>query len=195
MIDDVRLPEDIERGTVGGPGFKTTVITLASGTERRNSEWSLTRGRFNIGYGVQRREDMEAVYSFFHARHGRARGFRFRNWLDFRVKHEGVLEVDGQPLQRQLVRFYADPANPYTKPVILPVANTLEIFVNQVKVTTGWQLKPGGIVEFATDPGLDVLASFEFDIPVRFDLDNLNVQLNTYTEGSIPSIPVTELRL
>jgi uncharacterized protein (TIGR02217 family) len=105
-----------------------------------------------------------------------------------------VLEVDGQPLQRQLVRFYADPVNPYTKPVILPVANTVEIFVNQVKVTTGWQLKPGGIVEFDTDPGIDVLASFEFDIPVRFDLDNLNVQLNTYTEGSIPSIPISELR-
>lgn len=191
-VDNVRLAEDIERGTVGGPAFRTTVITLANGAERRNVEWSGTRGRFNVGYGIQKREHMEEVYSFFHARNGRARGFRFRNWLDFRCEYEGVSTVDGEANHRQLVRFYADPVNPYTKAVILPIEETIKIYVNQV-LTTDWEYAPGGIIVFPSDPGEDVLASFDFDLPVRFDMDNLNVQLNTYREGSFPSIPISEL--
>ena len=60
-FDDVRLPEDIERGTMGGPMFKTTVITMASGKEQRNQDWEVVRGTYNVGYGIQKRSDIEAV--------------------------------------------------------------------------------------------------------------------------------------
>jgi uncharacterized protein (TIGR02217 family) len=192
IFDDVRLPEDIERGALGGPTFDTTVIILASGKEQRNQEWELVRGSYNIGYGIQKREDMEAVYAFFHARRGRARGFRFRDWLDFKVTAQPVGTVVGDPLQRQLVRLYDDPINPYLRIITHPVASTLKVYVNSV-LTTAYTLEDGGRLVFLSDPGVDVVASFEFDIPVRFDVDALNVMLNTYQEGTIPSIQIVEL--
>lgn len=192
IFDDVRLPEDIERGSRGGPSFSTTIITLASGKEQRNQEWELVRGSYNIGYGIQKRESMEAVLAFFHARRGRARGFRFRDWTDFKVVAASVGIVDGEPLQRQLIREYADPVNPYLRIITHPVASTLKVYVNSI-LTTAYTLEEGGRLVFLSDPGVDVVASFEYDIPVRFDIDDLNIMLNTYMEGTIPSIQIVEL--
>lgn len=191
-FDDVRLPEDIERGTRGGPSFKTTVITMASGKEQRNQHWQVTRSTFNIGYGIQKRADLETVYAFFHARRGMARGFRFRNWLDYTVTAGPVGTIASQPLQRQLVRQYADAANPYIRLITHPVVSTLKVYVNAV-LTTNYTLSERGVLIFPSDPGANVLASFEYDTPVRFDIDDLSVMLNTYMEGSIPSIQLVEL--
>lgn len=191
-FDDVRLPEDIERGTIGGPRFKTTVISLASGKEQRNQNWALVRSKFNIGYGIQQRADLEAVYAFFHARRGMLRGFRFRNWLDYSVVESPVGTVPGEPLKRQLVRSYEDETTPYTRVITHPVASTLKVYVNFV-LTNNYVLGEDGILTFVIDPGVNVLATFEYDIPVRFDTDDLDVKLNTYREGEIPVIQIIEL--
>jgi uncharacterized protein (TIGR02217 family) len=191
-FDDVRLPEDIERGAVGGPGFRTTVITLVGGGERRNQEYEQPRGVYNIGYGIQKRAQMERIYAFFHARRGRARAFRFRDWIDFKTEGSPVGLVAGQPNQRQLIRVYADEIVPFVRVITHPVAATVEMYVGLVK-TNDWTLLPNGIVQFNSDPGPDVLASFEFDIPVRFDLDDMSVRLNSFQEGSFPSISISEI--
>jgi uncharacterized protein (TIGR02217 family) len=193
MIDDVRLPVDIERGAMGGPEFRTTVVTMVSGRERRNQEWDVPLSSFNIGYGIRKRSEMEAVYSFFIARGGRARGFRFKNWLDFKVELDPVGTIAGEPTKRQLIRVYADTVNPQLRIVAYPLEATLKVYVNQV-LTTDYLLQANGVLEFPTDPGLDVLASFEYDIPVRFDTDQLNTKLNTFREGEQPSIQIVELR-
>lgn len=192
-FDDVRLPEDIERGTIGGPMFNTSVVTLYNGREQRNVEWSANRDQYNIGYGIERRGQMETVYAFFHARLGRARGFRFRNWLDYEVTNGLVGIVPGDPLRRQLVRVYEDDANPFIRVITRPVVSTLKVYVNHV-LTTDYTLEDKGVLLFTSDPGLDVLATFEFDVPVRFDEDDLRVTLNTFMEGVIPSIRLIELR-
>jgi uncharacterized protein (TIGR02217 family) len=43
--------------------------------------------------------------------------------------------------------------------------------------------------------GAPVTAGFEFDVPVRFDTDKLEVSLTGFRSGAIPSIPIVELRL
>lgn len=192
-FDNVRLPVDIERGAVGGPAYKTTIISMASGRERRNQDWEIPLSSFNIGYGIQDRDDMENVYTFFHARGGMARGFRFRNWLDFKVIDTPVGLITGQPLQRQIVRLYPDAVNPQLRIVAYPVPDTLKVYVNQI-ITEAYTLLDGGILQFPTDPGPDVIATCEFDIPVRFNTDKLDVRLNTYRAGEVPSIQVVELR-
>lgn len=192
IFDNVRLPEDIERGSSGGPSFSTTVIPLASGKEQRNQEWELVRSSYNIGYGIKKRDDMETVLAFFHARRGRLRAFRFRDWLDFKVSAGPVGTIEDEPLRRQLIRYYDDSINPYLRIVTQPVAETLKVYVNSV-LTTDYTLEADGVLLFPSDPGVNVAATFEFDIPVRFDTDDLNVMLNTYQEGTIPTIQVIEI--
>lgn len=43
--------------------------------------------------------------------------------------------------------------------------------------------------------GAPVTAGFEFDTPVRFDEDQLAVSLDSFFSGSIPKIPIVELKL
>jgi uncharacterized protein (TIGR02217 family) len=43
--------------------------------------------------------------------------------------------------------------------------------------------------------GAAVTAGFEFDVPVRFDADRLEVNLSLIEAGSIPNIPIVEIRL
>ncbi len=88
---DTRLPVDIERGALGGPGFKTTVTPLGSGVEQRNIDWSRIRAEFDVGYGMmgQTSAIIEAtipkVLAFFYCREGRAHTFRFKDWSDYRI--------------------------------------------------------------------------------------------------------------
>jgi|SRR5215217_103634 len=192
-FDNVRLPVDIERGAMGGPEYRTTVIVMANGRERRNQEWEVPLSSFNVGYGIRSRAAMEEVINFFHARGGRARGFRFKNWLDFTATTNPVGEIAGEPLQRQLIRTYPDAINPQLRIVAYPLPATLKVYVDQV-LTTAYTLQPNGVLEFDTDPGPDVVASFEFDIPVRFGTDRLDNRLNTFMEGETPSIQIVELR-
>jgi uncharacterized protein (TIGR02217 family) len=40
-----------------------------------------------------------------------------------------------------------------------------------------------------------VTAGYEFDVPVRFDMEQLSISLAAFTAGHIPSIPLIEVSL
>ena len=88
---DTRLPVDVERGALGGPGFKTTVTPLGSGKEQRNIDWARTRAEFDIGYGLMDQDSVlleatiDNLLSFFYTREGKAHTFRFKDWSDFKI--------------------------------------------------------------------------------------------------------------
>ena len=54
-----------------------------------------------------------------------------------------------------------------------------------------------GLVTFAPGhippPGSLVTAGFLFDVPVRFDIDAIEVDLSAFEAGEIPRIPVVEI--
>jgi uncharacterized protein (TIGR02217 family) len=68
---DVSFPDAIARGATGGPEYSTDVVTVASGFEQRNQNWSAARARYDIGTGIRTREQMAEVIAFFRARKGR----------------------------------------------------------------------------------------------------------------------------
>ena len=62
---------------------------------------------------------------------------------------------------------------------------------------SGWTVDAtAGVVTFGTAPAAGVLvtAGFEFDVPVRFDTDRLDVTWDLDRLGSIASIPLVEVR-
>ena len=78
-----------------------------------------------------------------------------------------------------------------------PVAGTVRVARAGVEATSGWSVDATtGIVTFATAPAAGVLvtAGFEFDVPVRFDTDRLDVTWDLDRLGSIASIPLVEVR-
>jgi uncharacterized protein (TIGR02217 family) len=46
------------------------------------------------------------------------------------------------------------------------------------------------------DPPVDgavLLAEFEFDVPVRFDMDRLDIELSSFDAADAPAIPLIEV--
>ena len=195
-FDEIRLPEDVERGAVGGPLFKTTVHTLGSGFEVRNIDWSDARGEWDIGYGIQDRAANDAVISFFYARQGRGRGFRFKDWSDFEVITGNIGTGDGLNTDFQLRKQYVSGAVTYNRTITKPVAGTVRIFLDGIETFDFVVDTTTGVVTMGVAPGggVVVTATFEFDVPVRFDTDKLDVNVEWFKAESIPQIPVIELR-
>ncbi|MSU92040.1 TIGR02217 family protein, partial [Rhodobacteraceae bacterium 2CG4] len=104
---------------------------------------------------------------------------------------------DGTTTAFQLTKLYASGAQSWTRVITKPVTGTVRIALGGVEQPSGWTVDTTtGVVTFAAAPGAGVAitAGFEFDVPVRFDTDALDVTLDLERLGSITSIPLLELR-
>lgn len=208
---EVRFPTGISRGAQGGPERRTDVVVLGSGFEERNSRWADSRRSFNAGYGVRSLDDLHAVIAFFEERRGRLYGFRWRDHSDWKSCAPGqapsaedqVIGVgDGARALFQLIKTYGGADAPWVREIKKPVAGSLLVAVDGTPVTEGEAFTvdyPSGRITFSTgyEPGGGevVSAGFAFDVPVRFDTDKLEINLQGFTHGALPNIPVVEIRL
>jgi uncharacterized protein (TIGR02217 family) len=95
------------------------------------------------------------------------------------------------------MKRYASGAQSWTRAIAKPVAGSVRIALSGVEQPSGWSVDTTtGVVTFSAAPGAGVAitAGFEFDVPVRFDADALDVTLDLERLGSITSIPLLELR-
>ncbi len=203
---DVRFPEAIGRGARGGPERRTQIVELASGDEERNAAWANSRRRYDVSYGIRRADDLAAVVAFFEARNARLHGFRFKDWSDYRSGppsqtpsplDQPIGVGDGTTTTFQLVKRYVSGAQSWTRPIAKPVAGSVRVALAGDEQNSGWSVDTAtGVVTFAAapGPGVAITAGFEFDVPVRFDSDTLDVTLDVERLGSIPSIPLLEIR-
>ena len=207
MFHDERLPIDVERGAVGGPSFSTSVTVLSSGFEQRNINWANSRGSWDIGYGIESKEDFTDVLEFFYARQGRAHSFRFRDWSDYTIGDDAeddpqtIATGDGATVAFQVIKTYVSGATTFSSTITKLVSGTVRVFVNGVEktITAQWTVNLlTGLITFTggnTPPNGHLVAVIaEFDVPARFDSDKMAVNMAVYNAGSIPSIPVVEVR-
>ena len=203
---EVRFPDNISRGARGGPERRTQIVELASGAEERNASWANSRRRYDVAYGIRRADDLAAVVAFFEARNGRLHGFRFKDWADFKSclpsqtpspTNQPIGTGNGATTQFPLTKRYTSGAQSWTRAITKPVAGSVTIALNGTPQASGWSVSTvTGLITFTTAPaaGMAITAGFEFDIPVRFDTDVLDVTLDLERLGSINSIPLVELR-
>jgi len=207
---EVRFPTTISRGAQGGPERRTDIVVLGSGHEERNARWADSRRTYNAGYGVTSLDDLNAVIAFFEERRGRLYGFRWRDHLDFRScpPQQAVTSGDqtigtgtGTLATYQLVKTYGSAFAPWVREIKKPLAGSVRVAVAGVEQTPGTQFTVDaatGIVTFLGGAlpagGQTVTAGFEFDVPVRFDADRLEISLSGFQHGVIPNIPIVEVR-
>lgn len=203
---EVRFPDNISRGARGGPERRTQIVELASGDEERNASWADSRRRYDVSYGIRRADDLAAVVAFFEARNGRLHGFRFKDWSDYKsCAPSAVLAPtdqligtgDGTGTEFPLVKHYASGAQTWARRITRPVVGTVRVALGGMEQLSGWTVDAAtGVVIFAAPPGngIAIHAGFEFDVPVRFDSDMLDVTLDIERLGSITSIPLLEIR-
>jgi uncharacterized protein (TIGR02217 family) len=189
-----RFPLDVALGARGGPERATDIVTLASGREERNSRWAASRRRYNAGYGVKSRADMQAVLAFFEERRGRFHAFLWRDGLDHAASDELIGTGDGTAVSFQLTKKYGVEFDPYLRVITKPVAESVVVQVDGEAV--GAEVDPlTGLVtlDIAPDEAAVVTASYEFDVPVRFDIDRLDIELTSFDAANAPAIPLIEV--
>lgn len=195
---DVQFPPDISYGSSGGPEYTTDIVISSSGHEQRNVNWSQARLRYNVAKGVKTASQLSNLIAFFRARKGRAYGFRFKDWSDFRAVGEVLGTGDGSTTEFQLVKRYVSGGVQETRSITKPVAGTVSVYKNAVLQNSGVSVNMNtGVVTFTTAPanGQSITANFEFDVPVRFDTDRLAATMDSYGTHSWEDIPLVEIRM
>lgn len=195
---EIQFPPDISYGSSGGPEYTTDIVTSQNGYEQRNVSWEQARARFNVAHGVKTKAQLDTLIAFFRARKGRAHGFRFKDWTDYQAAAQVLGTGDGVVTQFQLVKNYTSGAVTETRIIAKPVAGSVQVYKNGVVQPSGVSVNTAtGLVTFTVAPAIGVVvsASFEFDVPVRFDTDRLSARLEAYGVHSWQDISLVEVRV
>ena len=205
---EARLPARLAFGCTGGVERRTQVTTLGSGFERRSSPWAQGRRRYLIGTATRPLDDAAELVAFFEARRGRLHGFRFRDPADCRscapsatpaATDQAIGTGDGVRKTFALAKTYGSGETAVIRPIAKPVAGTVKIAVAGVAL---------GLAAFAVDAatglvtlvvapaaGAAVTAGFEFDVPVRFDSDRIDVTLESFNAARLGAVALVEVRV
>lgn len=209
FLETPRFPVDISYGSTFSTRRNTSVVSTQSGHEWRNRNWSASRKQYDIGYGTRSQAQAYAVIEFFEAVGGRADAFRFKDWSDYKSlgpddtpanDDQNFGTGDGSTVAFQLTKTYTKGALSFSRTITKPVSGTILIAVNAVAQTEGGGNDytidyTTGIVTFNSAPtsGHAITWGGEFDVPVRFDQDELTIDIRSLDAASL-SIPLVEVR-
>jgi uncharacterized protein (TIGR02217 family) len=198
IYSEARFPPMLSIRCAGGPVFSTSLIENFGGFEQRNINWQNARMRYNIAPAIRSYEDMSTIINFFRAHKGRAIGFRFKDWIDFKATGALVEIADGSSNEFLLCKRYniegiegAEDIRRINKPVI----DTVKIYCDAILQNSKIDYLNGKIL-FNTPPmkGTKVTADFEFDVFVRFDIDEIIINNDLqYTDNL--DIPLLEIKI
>lgn len=203
-FDDVAFPLHIGSKAEVSAEFSTNVVTLMSGKERRNSDWSDARMSYDVAPGVRSEEELSELLEFFRARRGAAVGFRFGDPFDSSSNGaSGLPSATDQPIgigdglrtAFQLVKNYGEGSGAQLRPITRPQPETVVVAIDGLE-TTAWSLGPFGEIRFDAAPaaGANITAGFRFDVPVRFAQDRIDVNRATHGAGEMPSVVLVEIK-
>ncbi|MGE4303694.1 MAG: DUF2460 domain-containing protein [Novosphingobium sp.] len=204
-FDDVSYPLALGRDATVVPEFSTSVAVTASGFERRNSQWSNARLRFDVGPGVRSEAELGTLITFYRARRGPARGFRLRDPSDHSSNgmtgeptalDQTLGTGDGMTTEFALIKAYGDGEDAQIRQITRPDFATIVVSIDGVVQVGNWSLGEAGVIAFDDPPadGAVVRAGFLFDVPVRFAEDQLEISGAAFAAGEAPSVPVVEVR-
>lgn len=206
---EIRFPASLSFGALGGPQRRTDVVTLANGHEERNTPWAHSRRVYDAGLGMRSIDDLQRLIGFFEARMGQMHGFRWKDWADYKscaasaevaFDDQSIGYGDGETSEFQIVKLYRSGEQSYARPISKLVKGSVRVGVEQDELREGVEYEVDvtrGVIVFAhpPDPQIEILAGFEFDVPVRFDTDRILTSVASFQAGQVPDVPVIEVRV
>lgn len=206
FYDDVVFPTDISFNAPGGPVYLTSVVETQSGFEQRNIERDVPLYEWDVGYGARVIDKIEDLYQIFMTMRGKAHGFLFKYWLDFKS-----CDVSATPArtdqtlgtaiaaqtQMQLIKKYTSGATAnLTRTIYKPKAGTVLIDRNGTNDTVNWTVNTAtGVITRSSGltAGDVIKAGFEYYFPVRFDIDAWEGRFLAWKAGDV-SVRLKETR-
>jgi uncharacterized protein (TIGR02217 family) len=193
---EMQFPTDVSYGVTGGPEFSTDIFTSSSGFEQRNINWVAVRNRYNLAPSIKSQQQLQQLTSFFRLCRGKAIGFRFKDWLDYKIENQQIAISDGEVYDFQLIKSYVFADHLEVRSILKPVAGTVKIYIDGKEIFPKIEVH-SGLVKFKSPPkkGAIISVDAEFDMPVRFDIDHLPAFIENYGVYSHHEIPLVEIKL
>jgi uncharacterized protein (TIGR02217 family) len=200
---DVLFPLPLLKGARGGPTRRTQVTKLASGSEIRRSRWSQSLRRWSLTGAPMGLAEAQAVLAFFEAREGRRFAFAFHDPLDGSSAAAGDEPTAfdqhlGAGDGGQTVYGFRKAYGVAHRRIDLVRPGTLTVGIDGAEVPASAYTLSGDRdrLTFAAPPpaGASVTAGFLFDVPVRFETDELDFEYGV-DGASIPGLSLVEVRL
>ena len=188
---DILFPPQISYGASGGPEFSTDVIIIASGMEKRNSNWQQPRYKFEVAHGVKTQDQLDELIAFFYQVQGRRDSFRFKNWMEFEIFEETSLVKETEtPGVFQLCKSYG--GGKYKKLTKI-VEDTLVVYKSGA-VTTAYTVDINtGLITIA-GPANTITFTCEYDMHCRFNTDRMWPRIDNYNIYSWDQIELIEVK-
>lgn len=174
MFNETRLLDCVSYGSQFGQEFNTRITALKSGKERRNANWTLPLGRYSVSYQALVPEDHPLVRGAHMACMGSLIAFRFKDWTDYQAQRQQIGVGTGSPQTLQLVKNYPFGPISLARMIKKPVPGTVVIFGYDLPLDAAVDYTTG-LVTVTAPTGAPITWSGEFDVPVRFESDRLDV--------------------
>lgn len=190
-------------GWQGGPEFKTRIVEMSNGRERRNADWAQPRHRFTLPFLNIDPSEYSGIKQHHYVCRGMNHAFLYRDPLDYTAINELFDTGDGIRQEFQLAKLSVVDNVSYLRNVYAlysPAGDgdamqaTPVVTVNGVPtaVTVDYER---GIVMFSSAPANGALLrwSGEFSIWVRFNQDWLPFSIGSQTKDGYASSGTIDL--
>jgi uncharacterized protein (TIGR02217 family) len=192
---NVNLPKYIEIFAVSTTEFSTFCAVTKSGREMRSSNSSQPKRSYLLQNCHLSKVQFEGFNDFFYARNGKKFAFRLKDFCDSKVVKQLIGRGDDELTEFQLIKIYKDSIAPYTRKIINPTAETIQVYLGEELVVPGAVDLKTGIVTLAEAVAdeVEVFASFEFDVLVRFENDSYQYSFNEDGTISLDNVKLIEV--
>lgn len=189
-----RLLDRLAIGTQGGPTWATRQVALANGIVRRNAARSRPLYRYAVLYQNLLPAQYQDVIDAFNACRGGAFGFRLRDPVDFEAFEEPFAVGTGSAQTAQLVKSYPWGPESVARPIRKPNAGAV-IRANGAVLAGATVNTTTGMATFTAPAGQTVTWTGTFDVPVRFESDQLICSFDRAAQAVILSadVPLVEV--
>lgn len=195
-----RLPEVISYGASGGPGFKTSLFELDSGYVSATSVWDQIKGRYELVCTDMTPEELSLLENFFYKSRGRAHGFRMKDWLDYQVADQNIAVGDGAKTDFQFFKRYTSGRHyidRFVRRLVPGKVQGLNVDGGELIENLDYYINyDRGTLQFTVPPARGAVVNvsyFEYDVPVRFDTDFLEISASNHLSFSVSNLPLVEI--
>lgn len=193
---EIRFPESIAFNSSSILEFNTTIIKAKNGYEQRNINWNSNKMKFNIINGIKTKTELDELITFFRNVKGAGYGFRFKDFTDYQTENQYIGVGNGETKEFQLIKAYRVSDNiVYYRKITKPVISTVRVFINDIESKDFNIDLTTGLITLNTVPEVNtsIKANFEFDVPVRFENDIMEITMNSINSGNVKEIILTEI--
>lgn len=179
-------------GWQGGPSFKTLIVTMASGRERRNAEWAQARHSYSMPFLNISPESYRNIKQMHYVCRGMVNAFQFQDQLDYQADNDFFGVGDGVKTEFQLGKVSVIEGVSYDREIYLVRPGAT--FTDNGSTVTPTVDEDRGLVTFSSAPADGNLLrwSGEFLLWVRFNQDDLPFSLDNLraVNGTVSLIEV-----